>query len=45
MSGGILGDLFDLDGSGELDLFEQTAELAFLASISEGEDEDEEDDW
>ena len=50
---GILGDIFDFDGDGKLDIIEQAAELAFIANIIEDEekksredydDEDDEDD-
>ena len=46
---GLLGDLFDLNGDGELDYFERAMELEFMTSMeeeAEEEDEDEEEkDW
>lgn len=47
---GIFGDIFDFDGDGKLDIIEQAAELAFIATIIEEEekrtreDYDEDDD-
>ena len=41
---GIFGDMFDLDGNGDLDIFEQAAELCFLDEISM-EEHDELDDF
>lgn len=50
---GIFGDIFDFDGDGRLDIIEQAAEFAFIATIVEEEekksredydDEDDEDD-
>lgn len=40
---GILGDIFDFDGDGRLDIIEQAAELAFIADIIEDEETDDED--
>ncbi len=42
---GIFGDLFDFNGDGELDIFEQAAEFnAFMTLVEEEESEEEEDD-
>lgn len=38
---GIFGDTFDFDGDGKLDIIEQAAELAFIATIIEEEEIDE----
>ena len=38
---GIFGDIFDFDGYGRLDIIEQAAELAFIATIIEEEEIDE----
>ena len=40
---GIFGNLFDLNRDGELDAFEQAAELGFLAEMMEEEDEEKEE--
>ena len=40
MATGLFGDLFDLNGDGELDIFEQAAEFAFFQSIIEDDDDD-----
>ena len=40
---GIFGNLFDLNRDGELDAFEQAAELGFLAQMMEEEDEEKEE--
>ena len=40
---GIFGNLFNLNRDGELDAFEQAAELGFLAHIMEEEDEEKEE--
>ena len=39
---GILGDMFDFNRDGELDSFEQAAELAFLSSMTDDEKDHEE---
>ena len=50
---GIFGDTFDFDSDGRMDIIEQAAEIAFIATIIEEEekksredydDEDDEDD-
>ena len=47
---GIFGDTFDFDSDGRLDIIEQAAELAFIATIieeeeiDEGEETDDDDD-
>lgn len=33
MTNGVFGDLFDLDGDGNLDVFEQTMEFMFLDEL------------
>ena len=38
---GIFGDIFDFDGDGKLNIIEQAAELAFIATIIEEEEIDE----
>ena len=38
---GIFGDIFDFDGDGRLDIIEQAAEFAFIATIIEEEEIDE----
>ena len=38
---GIFGDIFDFDSDGKLDIIEQAAELAFIATIIEEEEIDE----
>ena len=38
---GIFGDIFDFDSDGRLDIIEQAAELAFIATIIEEEEIDE----
>lgn len=43
MSMGLFGDLFDLNGDGELDIFEQAAEFAFFQSVIEDDDDDDDD--
>ena len=35
---GIFGDTFDFDGDGKLDIIEQAAEFAFIATIIEEEE-------
>ena len=40
---GLLGDLFDFDGDGELDYFERAMELEFMTSMEEEEEEEEEE--
>ena len=35
---GLLGDLFDLNGDGELDYFERAMELEFMTSMEEEEE-------
>ena len=42
MSNGIFGDLFDLNGDGNLDCFEQGLEFMLLDELTK---EDEEDDF
>lgn len=45
MDKGFFGDLFDLNGDGELDCMERTLDfMAFEDTINEDEDSDE-DDW
>lgn len=34
---GIFGSMFDFDGNGDLDIFEQAAELCFLDELDEEE--------
>lgn len=41
---GILGDIFDFDGDGRLDIIEQAAELTFIETVIEDEETDDEDD-
>ena len=41
---GIFGNLFDLNSDGELDAFEQAAELGFLAEMMEENSDNEEED-
>lgn len=38
---GIFGDIFDFDSDGKLNIIEQAAELAFIATIIEEEEIDE----
>ena len=38
---GIFGDIFDFDGDGKLNIIEQAAEFAFIATIIEEEEIDE----
>ena len=40
----IFGDIFDFDSDGRLDIIEQAAEFAFIATIIEEEEIDEGDD-
>ena len=40
MTNGILGDLFDFDGDGNLDVFEQTMEFMFLDELMQNESND-----
>lgn len=44
MSRGILGNLFDLDGSGELDWLEQATEISFLQTVLQKEEQDDDDE-
>lgn len=44
MGHGFFGDLFDFNGDGELDGFEQAADLGFLAYIMAEEERRNEDD-
>ena len=37
MTNGIFGDLFDFDGDGDLDVFEQTMEFMFLDELMQNE--------
>lgn len=41
---GIFGNLFDLNRDGELDAFEQAAELGFLAEMMEEDCDNEEEE-
>lgn len=41
---GIFGNLFDLNRDGELDAFEQAAELGFLAQMMEEDCDNEEEE-
>ena len=41
---GIFGDIFDFNGDGQLDLAERAAELMFLDTIIEEEENDEDDE-
>lgn len=41
---GIFGDIFDFDGDGKLNIIEQAAELAFIETVIEDEETDDEDD-
>lgn len=38
MSNGIFGDLFDFNGDGNLDCFEQGLEFMFLDELTSGDD-------
>ena len=38
MSKGIFGNMFDFNGNGDLDIFEQAAEFAFLQKMMEDDD-------
>lgn len=40
MSDGLFGDLFDFDGNGELDSFEQAAEFSMFMGLMNEEGED-----
>ena len=40
MTNGIFGDLFDFDGDGNLDVFEQTMEFMFLDELMQNESSD-----
>lgn len=40
MTNGIFGDLFDFDGDGDLDVFEQTMEFMFLDELMQNESND-----
>lgn len=40
MTNGIFGDLFDFDGDGNLDVFEQTMEFMFLDELVQNESND-----
>ena len=40
MTNGIFGDLFDFDGDGNLDVFEQTMEFMFLDELMKNESDD-----
>ena len=40
MTNGIFGDLFDLDGDGNIDVFEQTMEFMFLDELMQNESND-----
>lgn len=40
MSKGILGNLFDFNGDGDLDIFEQATEFAFLDKMLQSDNED-----
>ena len=40
MPNGIFGDLFDFDGDGNLDVFEQTMEFMFLDELMQTESND-----
>lgn len=42
---GIVGDLFDLDGDGKLDIVEQTEELIHLDRLLHDDDSDSEDSF
>lgn len=45
MSMGLFGDMFDFNGDGQLDAFEQATEFLFFQEmIKDKDDEDEEDD-
>ena len=44
MANGIFGDLFDLNGDGNLDCFEQGLEFMLLNELS-SENEDDDDDF
>ena len=44
MSNGIFGDLFDFNGDGNLDCFEQGLEFMLLNELSSEDDEDDDDD-
>lgn len=39
MSKGIFGNMFDFNGNGDLDIFEQAAEFAFLQKMMEDDEE------
>ena len=41
---GIFGNLFDFNGDGELDTFEQAAELGFLAEMMKEDCDNEEEE-
>ncbi len=52
MSKGIFGNMFDFNGDGDLDIFEQATEFAFLQKMMEDdeksdshEDDDSDDGW
>ncbi len=41
---GFFGDLFDFDGDGKLDTFEQAADFTAFMSLVENEDEESDDE-
>lgn len=41
---GIFGDIFDFDGDGRLDIIEQAAELAFIETVIEEEEIDDDNE-
>ena len=41
---GIMGDMFDINGDGNLDVFEQALEVQFLVEMEKKESEDKEDE-
>ena len=45
MTDGIFGDFFDFDNNGELDIFEQSAELVFLKNLIDNTEKEDSDDF
>lgn len=45
MTDGIFGDFFDFDNNGELDTFEESAEVAFLANLIDETEKELSDDF
>ena len=41
---GVMGDMFDINGDGNLDVFEQALEVQFLVEMEKKESEDKEDE-